>query len=274
MLRAAVSCRVGRLGTALAVFLGLAANQALAQASFVDLGNPPEACRQLASHAVEADAYNGGVALTDINTDLALGVCAMATSFPDAQPADSFRAGRVLEAIGNHAAAEEMYLRSVGLRYAPAYVNLAMLYVEGVGVEKNIAGALALLEAAHEADARAPWLLGEIYMYSDDPLFQNYEKARRFFLICAQGGDADCQLQYGVLLANGWGGWEDRDAAKTWLARAAAQTGESADLARRNLAELERGGGGGDSFRAPSEDFEYRSPGPADNLCVFFCDLP
>ncbi len=119
--------------------------------------------------------------------------------------------------------------------YAPAQVNLAVMYINGWGTAPNYGVALHwLLEAAHQRYARAYYNLGILYQEGQG-VTKDPAEALRYFRKGAEAGDSSAQTNLGYMYDSGIGVAKDRQAAVTWY-RKAADNGNA--LAQNNLADL------------------------------------
>jgi TPR repeat protein len=119
--------------------------------------------------------------------------------------------------------------------YAPAQVNLAVMYSNGWGTAPNQAAALHWLHAAADQGyAGADYNLGVMYMEGRG-VPQDYAEAMRYFQKGAEGGDTRAQTNVGFLFDHGLGVKRDYVTASNWYRRA-AEAGNA--LAQNNLADL------------------------------------
>jgi TPR repeat protein len=125
--------------------------------------------------------------------------------------------------------------------YAPAQVNLAMMYLQGWGVARNDGAALYWLTLA--AQQRHPvglFDLGQLYLKGCG-VPQDYAEALRLFQEAARKGYAAAEVNIGYMYDAGLGVPRDRAVAAEWY-RKAAEVGEPAG--EFNLGELYRQGEG------------------------------
>jgi TPR repeat protein len=119
--------------------------------------------------------------------------------------------------------------------YAPAQVNLAVMYLNGWGTPANYGNALRwLLEAADQRYARAYYNLGILYQQGQG-VRQDDTEALRYFRLGAEAGDSSAQSNLGYMYDNGIGVAKDLQAAARWY-RKAADNGNA--FAQNNLADL------------------------------------
>lgn len=119
--------------------------------------------------------------------------------------------------------------------YAPAQVNLAVMYANGWGVPRNYGVALRWL---HEASAQrypvAYFNLGELYLRGTG-VRQDYAEALRYFRLGAEAGDSFSQTNLAYLYDQGLGVPRDLAAAVRWYTVAAAAGNP---MAESDLADL------------------------------------
>jgi TPR repeat protein len=119
--------------------------------------------------------------------------------------------------------------------YAPAQVNLAILFLDGWATAPNAGVALYWLrEAAGQNYALAYFDLGILYMRGCG-VRQDYREAFSLFQRGADAGDPAAQMNLGYLYDQGLGVAQDRAKAAAWY-RAAAESGVA--QAQYNLGDL------------------------------------
>jgi len=132
--------------------------------------------------------------------------------------------------------------------YAPAQVNLAVMYINGWGVKQNYGAALQWMnQAAKQKYARAYYNLGILYQQGNGVRQDNAE-ALRFFRLGAEGGDSSAQTNLGYMYDKGLGVERDLSIAVRWYRTAA---NKSNALAQNNLADMYLRGEG-----VPQDDAE------------------
>src|SRR5215470_3198283 len=125
--------------------------------------------------------------------------------------------------------------------YAPAEVNLAMMYLQGWGVARNDSAALNWLTlAAQQGHPVGLFDLGQLY-FKGCGVRQDYLEALRLFQEAARKGNAAAEVNIGYMYDEGVGVPRDRATAIEWY-RKAAQAGEPAG--EFNLGDLYRQGEG------------------------------
>jgi TPR repeat protein len=114
------------------------------------------------------------------------------------------------------------WFRKAALKgYAPAQVNLAVMYANGWGTPRNYAAALQWLEmASNQHYAKADYDLGILYMQGTG-VRQDYGEAFRWFKRAAEAGDISAQTNLGYLYDRGLGVKADAAAAVSWYEKAA-----------------------------------------------------
>lgn len=119
--------------------------------------------------------------------------------------------------------------------YAPAQVNLAVIYENGWGVPQNYGTALHWLqEAAAQKYPAAYYNLGELF-FKGAGVKQDYTEAARYFQLGADAGDSYAQTNLGYLYDRGLGVPRNLDTAIVWYKKA-AEAGNP--MAESNLADL------------------------------------
>lgn len=148
-----------------------------------------------------------------------MGMVSMLAIGPDYSPAEALK----------------WFEQSARKGYAPAQVNLAVMYINGWGTAQNYgAGLHWLLEAAHQKYARAYYNMGIIYQQGEG-VTANPAEAVRYFRLGADAGDSGAETNLGYMYDNGLGVAKDMAAAVTCY-RKAADRGNA--LAQNNLADL------------------------------------
>jgi TPR repeat protein len=105
--------------------------------------------------------------------------------------------------------------------YAPAQVNLAVMYANGWGTPQNYGAALEWLKAASEQHyALADYNLGVLYMQGTG-VRRDYGEALRWFQRGAEGGDSWAQTNLGYLFDQGFGVTANAPTAASWYSKAA-----------------------------------------------------
>lgn len=122
-----------------------------------------------------------------------------------------------------------------------AQVNLAVLYLNGWGVEKNYGAALYWLDAAaHQDNPRAHTNLGILYM-NGLGVRRDYVEAWHHLQFAAERGESGAMVDLGYLYDSGLGIAKNQAEAAKWY-RFAAEQGDA--LGQNNLADLYLRGAG------------------------------
>ena len=168
-----------------------------------------------------------------------LGVVAVGLA---ARPAAAgFEAGIAAFVLGDLAGAAQEWRLEARRDSAVAQYNLAVLYAEGLGVERDYAVAARLYQqAARQGLDDAAYNLGLLYARRlarpDD-----YTDAARWYREAAEQGFAEAQFRLARLYAQGRGVAIDFDAALGWYRRAASQGHGEAMLAVAWMYDAGRG---------------------------------
>ncbi len=110
-----------------------------------------------------------------------------------------------------------------------AMTNLANMYEQGQGVERDTAAAAEWLRRAAELGDRVAQLNLGLAFERGTGVERDNREAARWFRRAAEQGDVDAQFNLGVMLATAYGDGADkataadREEAVTWLEKAAAQ---------------------------------------------------
>ena len=131
--------------------------------------------------------------------------------------------------------AEHWFEKAARRGYAPAQVNLAMMYLQGWGVVRNDGAALYWLTlAAQQGHPVGLFNLGQLYLKGCG-VREDYPEAFRLFQEAERKGNAAAQVNLGYMYDEGLGVPRDRVVAAEWY-RKAAEAGEVAG--EFNLADL------------------------------------
>lgn len=123
-----------------------------------------------------------------------------------------------------------------------AQYNLAILYERGYGVAQNYNQAITWYrKSAEQGWASAQTKLGCFYQSDHD-----YTEAVKWHSLAAQQGNATAQFNLGLCYQNGYGVQKDRQTARAWYEKAAAQGDEEA---ARRLAAMGKLYASGDKER-------------------------
>jgi TPR repeat protein len=125
--------------------------------------------------------------------------------------------------------------------YAPAQVNLAVMYANGWGTTQNYGVALQWFKAASQQHyARADYNLGILYIQGTG-VRQDYGEALRWFQRAADAGDSSAETNLGYMYDSGLGVTPNSKIAVEWYAKAAS-TGNP--LGQYNLGDMYLHGNG------------------------------
>jgi TPR repeat protein len=115
----------------------------------------------------------------------------------------------------------QWFERAARRGYAPAQVNLAVMYSNGWGTATNYGKALYWLQlAAEQKYARAYFDLGAMYLQGKG-VRQDYPKAFELFRKGAEGGDPSAESNLGYMYDRGLGVAQNEAAAAAWYGKAA-----------------------------------------------------
>jgi len=143
--------------------------------------------------------------------------------------------------------------------YAPAQVNVAVMYANGWATPRNYGAALRWLrEAADQKFARAYYNLGILYM-NGGGVPQDYKEAFAWFEKGAKAGDSSAATNLGYFYDRGLGCDRDATTAVFWY-RKAADAGNP--LGENNLADMYMNGEG--VPRDDGEAFKWFQKSAAD----------
>jgi len=127
------------------------------------------------------------------------------------------------------------YRRAADQGYAPAQNNLAGLYARGLGVKKDDKKAVALYQkAAAQGLMVAQSSLGYFYEHGFG-VARNYAQAARWYHAAAEQGNPIAQHNLAYMYEQGRGVTQDIPAAIRWYRQAAAQGVEEATQALQRL---------------------------------------
>lgn len=124
---------------------------------------------------------------------------------------------------------------------ADAMCDLAMMYLQGIGVAQDSLSAKEWLkEAAKNGSSSAQNNLGLLYSFGPSllpgsGLKLNAEKAYRWFRAAAEAGEAGAQFNLGMMYMEGKSIEQDYKRATKWLKRSAAQDYHDAIVQLRNM---------------------------------------
>ncbi len=123
------------------------------------------------------------------------------------------------------------FQRAAQSAYAPAEVNLAVMYINGWGVGQNYGIALHWLHrAADQGDGRAYYNLGILYLQGNG-VPKDAAEAVKYFQKGAEAGDSSAETNLGYMFDQGW----EWDAIWTRLCAGIARQPRPATLSRRTI---------------------------------------
>lgn len=129
----------------------------------------------------------------------------------------------------------QWFERAALLGYAPAQVNLAVMYANGWATPTNYGSALQWLhQAANQGFARAYYNLGILSM-NGQGVRQDYKEAFAWFQKGAEAGDSNAETNLGYLFDQGLGCDRDPKTAVFWYRKAASAANP---LGENNLADM------------------------------------
>jgi TPR repeat protein len=187
----------------------------------------------VASNACFRSAENGR-SLTEAPCDLS----ALEVSAREGQVDAQNQLGLVSALLGKGTdirQARHWFEKAARRGYAPAQVNLAVIYINGWGTAQNYGAALNWLTAAAKQGAlRAYADLGVLYM-NGWGVRRDYAEARKYLELAAKAGDSGAQSNLGYLYDGGLGVVQDYALAAHWY-HLAAENGHA--LGQHNLAVM------------------------------------
>lgn len=211
----------------------------------------------------------------------ALPMLALMLAFATAMPAQAdFRRGLEAFQAGNHAEAARFWRGSAEAGEPASQRNLGLLYLNGLGVEKDAVRAAQWFRlAAEQSFAPAAANLAVLYLQGQG-VPADQDKAAEYMRIAAEGGLAESQYNLGLFYERGIGVEKDADAAVFWHRRAAGQGFEKsvkrlARLSPDAAREFEKPDDGGRQDSGERSETATRDPEPAggglvDSLVTLF----
>lgn len=136
-----------------------------------------------------------------------------------------------------------LFKKSAESGYAKSQYNLASLYQQGIGTDKNLPKAIYwYLKAAQQKHVNSMFNLGYLYQHSQPPL-RDYEKAMLWYEKAASHGSDSALVNIGVLYFFGLGVKKNYIEAHAWFSLAAARGNKNGlrdrDLTAVKLAPIE-----------------------------------
>ena len=133
----------------------------------------------------------------------------------------------IISSPGDLKKAKRWFEKAARRGYAPAQVNLAMMYLQGWGVARNDGTALYWLTlATQQGQPMALFDLGQFYLKGCG-VRQDYAEALRLFQEAARKGNPAAEVNIGFMYDVGLGVPRDRAVAAEWYHKA-AEAGEPA----------------------------------------------
>jgi TPR repeat protein len=216
-LRSAVAAyRAGDLGTAEATFRSMAASNADAEAwlgaVLLDRGLARDGLRHV-QRAADAGSSEGAHRLAIVYAQGLAGT-----------PRDEARALQLFE-------------RAAAAGHTRAQINLGILYLRGLGVQRDVVNARAWLEkAAASGDPQALYTLGRAMDEGSEQVAPDPVRAADLYRRAAEKGHVRAGLRYGLALSEGVGVKRDVANAQKWLVQARDNGVPEAALAMGDLA--------------------------------------
>jgi TPR repeat protein len=139
---------------------------------------------------------------------------------------------------GDHAAAYQIWSVLAEGGDPAAQFNIAMMYVRGEGVERDLQQAANWFrKSAEQGRVDAQARLGALYAHGQG-VQQDFGEAARWLNKAAEGGDSPSQYDLAVLYANGTGVEQDYSAAYYWFTMAAVGGFSPAQEAQEQLRQM------------------------------------
>ncbi|NND50172.1 MAG: hypothetical protein HKN60_07955, partial [Rhizobiales bacterium] len=187
--------------------------------------NPPILeCDRLAADPSDPSRVTLGVEWKDIDTNSAIAACRRdAGEFPKSDRL-KFQLARVLHRDEQHGEAAKIYEELSEKSYTAAAVNLGTMYLLGQDVEQDIAKARRFFEIGADAgNANALYQLGRMYKEGNG-VSVDYPRAFEFYNRAVEASDhLGAMVQIGFMYTNGLGVTADQKQAFDYYKRAADQ---------------------------------------------------
>jgi TPR repeat protein len=181
-------------------------------------------CDRAAASPLDQNRPTGieGVTPGKIDPTIAVPACTAAVKAAPNDARIAYQLGRAYFAAKNHESARVQYAKADEMGYALATNNLAVMYLDGLGVPSDKKLALSLLEkAANGGVATAMVALADQYM-KGDVSERDYAKARTWYEKAAGLGNSTAMFSLGLLYHTGNGVPQDYAEARHWYEKAAA----------------------------------------------------
>lgn len=175
---------------------------------------------------VKAQYELGEVLFNGLGTEKKVidGLTWYATSAGNGYAEAQYKTGFLCEVLTeNYQQAAEWYKMAADQGHPAAQEQLAVLYLDGRGVEQNIPEAVRLLRACGEkADKNVQGMLGSIYYDGLGPIRRDMKEAARWYGMAAAQGDPNAEYLFGSGYYKGdefVGGKKDPAASRSFLER-------------------------------------------------------
>jgi tetratricopeptide (TPR) repeat protein len=150
---------------------------------------PVTDCDRLAANPDDPQRKAVSVAFDKIDTNAAIPACEAAVRQYPNDARLIFQLGRAFNAAKNYQAALEQYRKAADQGFAPAQTNLGNMYLNGLGVPKDDAQAVAWLrKAADQGVAQAQRVLGVKYELGEG-VSRDLSQAVSWYRKAAEQGD-------------------------------------------------------------------------------------
>ncbi len=208
--------------------LAAAAVLALA-ATALPAGAGEEACHRLAGSNLDngLPAPFPGVPFEELDAERAIPACRAALAAKPDNPRLVYQLARALDASDDQfAEAARLYDRAAKAGFPLAINNLAALYADGRGVDKDMKRAIALFRDAAEAGLPMAMTNLAFLHWDGEGLPQDHARAVALFRQAAEAGDGQAMFWLGRAHENGRGTARDLDKALHWY-RASLRAGDT-----------------------------------------------
>lgn len=213
-------------------------------------------CDVLAASPTDPARIGPGVPFDRIEPAPAVAACiSAAAEFPSIDRF-KFQLARALNKAKRFEEAAELYRQLAERNYAPAAYNLAILLIDGIGVERDPPKAIELLtKAADQGFALAQNQMG-VFAANGRYVPRDPVAGRGWYERAAQQGEASAENELGWMLKNGVGGDRDIPRAIQLFERSA---GQGNHLAEFNLGKAFQDGNGVDKDPLRAAEWLSRS---------------
>ncbi|KHQ54304.1 DUF2610 domain-containing protein [Mameliella alba] len=231
---------------------------ALAATALPATAGVEEACHRLAGSNLDSGlpAAFPGVPFEELDAARAIPACRAALAAEPGNPRLIYQLARALDASDDQfAEAARLYDRAAQSGFPLAINNLAALYADGRGVEKDMQRAITLFRDAAEAGLPMAMTNLAFLHWDGEGLPQDDARAVALFRQAAEAGDGQAMFWLGRARENGRGAARDLDKALEWY-RAALRAGDT--VAGLDAARLLLRDGDGHSPDHEAAAVEYR----------------